>query len=219
MLKYFELQADSLQREWARNFLLRSDSVAGLYERCFDGRIVTDSARKLIVLLRSAKTSDHLKELGVVLTAEIVRDYAAFFELPERQMQSFSLECLHSGCLEAASHFGWAADCFENARSAVLQANFVNQWVHRHKAIQRTMGWRAELHCTHDLVEFRADLVVFNGREELCRIAALRTEPDRMIFSWELGKLRWSSETCVELQGVRGIRSKYWELEAYLSAL
>ena len=217
--RYFEVQAKFDHLVQARQFLLRCDAVAGLYERHFAGRVTTKSARKIIVFLKAVRTPDHLKELGVVLSVEILGDYGQFLQLSDREQQTMALGWLHNGCLEAATHFGWPPDPFEKARAAVLEKEFVNEWVHRHKAFQRKNKLRAELHCTHDLHEFRADVVVFQGSRELCRVTAFRTEPDRMIFSWNLGEMKWISDTCVELQGVRGAAPNRIELSRYLDVL
>jgi len=216
LLRYFEVQAEFDHRVEARQFLLRCDAVVGLYERHFAGRVTTKSARKIIVFLRAVRTPDHLKEFGVVLGVDILSDYSQFLQLSDRGQQTMALHWLHTGCLEAAAHFGWPPDPFESARAAVLEREFVNQWVHRHKALRQKNRLRAELHCTHGMREFTGDLVVFKGTSELCRVTALRTEPDRMIFSWYLGKMNWVSDMCVELQGVRGAASKRIELSSRL---
>lgn len=201
----FQIYGKFGDRTLERDFRLQCDSVAGLYERSFRSDIQMASASKITVYVQENRTLDHLHEILTRLHVEVVDDNSCFFSLSDRAKQESALKWLHAACLEGAERFCWPRAPFEAARARVIDANFVNEWIHRHKAIRQDRRLRAELRCVHGIHEFRSEVVVFGkSNTELARFPDLTTLPDRMIFGWELGKMRWVSDTCVEIRDIHG---------------
>jgi hypothetical protein len=204
-LVWFDVYGECGDRVLEGQLEFQCDAVVDLYERNYQGDIRMASARKLAVYIRTVQTQDHFVELGTVLVVEIVDDMRKFFELTDEKKKGQALSWLHSGCLAAANRFGWPSEPFERARQAVIDADFENKWVHRHRASRRDRRYRAELHCESTLTEFRSELVVVarDGRV-VGRFPDLVKPPSRMIYGWNLGKLKWISGTEVEILDTQG---------------
>jgi hypothetical protein len=169
------------------------------------------------VRVREHRTRDHLRELDITIDVDVLDDCSGFFSWSDRKKQTSALRWLHSGCVEAASHFGWPLAPFEAARQAVIEAKFVNKWVLRHKASRKDRRFRAELHCDHGIYEFRSELVIFKKNTEIARFPDLEMQPDRMIFGWDLGKLKWISDTEVEIRDIRGNEPRLIDVSSAVS--
>ena len=201
MIRQFGLYAPNLERWTEHRFVNETRSVLALYERHLTPPRESGKNWKISVeIVPELKREDVLDLLGH-LKLQIEDDPLAFFELSAYEKKKQTLDWLFRGIEIVTRDLGWDIQPYEEARQAVLDLNFVNQWTWRKRVWWRN-GRRlvAELFVEHEIEEIRIYIQLRNrSKEILDRVLVVTDMPDEFVFNQYFGALQWINDTTVKL--------------------
>jgi hypothetical protein len=192
---------DSVQHR----FGLQTRCVTALFERVFP-KFMESRGWKVLVECVAERPDEKVRNQLGVLTIQEVLDVRGFLAAAPREKKVVTLETLWRGITRVAAAEQWPLQPFEEARRAVLERDYVNEWSWPGKpALERRSGRKAQLQCQHEIDAFRAWAVV-TGKDglELTRKLVLEKPPHEFQFVPSLGALVWSGPDRVKLEAQNG---------------
>ena len=202
MIREFGLDTPVEKDKWIRRrFHNETRSVLALFERHFTPPRETGKAWKLSVeIVPQLKREDVLDLLGHI-KLQIKDDPLAFFELSAYEKKHKALNWLFMGIENVTRVYGWDIKPYEEARRAVLDLNFVNQWTWRRRAWWNN-GRRlvAEVYVEHEIEEVKIHLQLRSRLHEIIeRILVVTDSPSEFAFDKYFGVLKWTGTYTVTL--------------------
>ena len=201
MIRQFGLYAPKFERWTEHRFVNETRSVLALFERHLTPPRESGKNWKISVEIVPEIEKPKVREALGNIKIQIEDDPTCFFELEAEEKKKQTLDWLFSGVEIVIRDLGWDIQPYEEARQAVLDLNFVNQWTWRKRVWWRN-GRRlvAEVFVEHEIEEVRIYIQLRNrSKEILDRVLAVSDMPDEFVFDKYFGALQWINDTTVKL--------------------
>ena len=206
MIRQLGLYAPDLEFWTSHRFVNETRSVLALFERHLTPPRESGKNWKISVEVVSNIVKPNVREALGNIKIQIEDDPMDFFELEAEEKKKQTLAWLFRGIEIVTRDLGWDMQSYKDARDAVLDLNFVNQWTWKKRAWWRN-GRRivAEVFVEHEIEEVRMYIQLKNrSKEILDRVLVVTDMPDEFVFDKYFGALQWIDDTTVKLS------SKSW---------
>ena len=201
MIRQFGLYAPDLEWWTRHRFVNETRSVLALFERHLTPPRESGKNWKISVEIVSKIEKSKVREALGNITIQIEGDPISFFELEAEEKKKQTLVWLFRGIEIVTRNLGWDLKPYEDARVAVLDLNFVNQWTWKKRAWWRN-GRRlvAEVFVEHEIEEVRIYIQLKNRSKEILDSVLVVTDiPDEFVFDKYFGALHWIDDHTVTL--------------------
>ncbi|MEW9139806.1 hypothetical protein ACQGSH_28175 [Bacillus wiedmannii] len=212
LLKEFDLRiSDYEDEEKAYAFSLETRCVCAFYERLFN-KFNAGKVWKLLIEGTSEITENRILTIGGVEEVQVLFDIDKYFMETSEQKKVMILEALQAGILRIAKKENWNEEIFEKPYKKIIESGYQNNYIFGKPKVSSCKKYTAEIYCEHKLHSFDIFIVVRLRNGIQVKSQLIKSElPDEFFFKKHLGKIKWISDSKIELLNKR--ETKKWILD------
>lgn len=189
-----------------KQFFEQTRCITGLFERHFIKLEIPEKSWRLLVTI-----VDNLrgKEIvcGETINVQIIGDVKPFYTSLTEQKKIMSLEMLKQGYDRVIELLGYPRENFDKAYQAVIDANYVNNWIWKRK-FSSDRKYIAEIFCEHEVEYFRLSVLLRENNIIVDHVHLADVSPSDFAFVQYLGELKWLATDKIEYAS--GDRNNIW---------
>jgi hypothetical protein len=207
---------DEDTRKYSWILYSESMSICELFMRLIGKYYPPEDAWKFIVNCVKEPYDLRILNEGNVVELQLAFDYTGFVDLSDYEKKKVIASTIMKAVSRLSAEACWDRKPFDDAYKKIIDLDYRNEYFYKERFNNRTRRYNVSMLCVHDVKEMNMFLILKDKKgAEIVTKQIAHTSPRELDYYKYLGKLKWESDTIVNLRyyGYKGHDWLFWQSE------